>query len=270
MTAPAVRGRLFLVPTPITDGAVDSIPPVVAASIGGIRDFVVENERAARRFLSRILPNELVDASTFAILDEHTGVESVAALLLPALDGRDMALLSEAGCPCAADPGSGLVAAAHIAGIRAIPLPGPSAILLALVASGLNGQAFAFNGYLPKDTSGRVRRLQELERESASTGRTQIFIETPYRNKSAFRDMLGTLRPDTLVTVARSVGGSEESIVTRTIGEWRRAGAEIRKNPTVFCFLAASHRVTGEGSGPVGRKRGTSARRKTGDPLLKH
>jgi len=151
-----MSGILYLVPVPIGDGSpADELAPRVVRIVAGIRDFVVENERSARRFLSRIMPQEALDASSFGILDEHTRPEELSGLLGPLLAGRDAAIISEAGSPCVADPGAALVAAAARAGIRSVPLPGPSAILMAIMASGLGGQRFSFRGYLPPDPAGR-------------------------------------------------------------------------------------------------------------------
>ncbi len=232
-------GRLFLVPAPLSDGALDAIPPSVVAALGGVADYVVENERTARRFLSKILPNEAIDAASFAILDEHTKPEDVPALLGPALAGRDLGLVSEAGCPCVADPGSRLVAAAHAAGVRVVPLPGPSSLVLALMASGFNGQAFAFNGYLPRDASERDARLTALERESGDTGRTELFIETPYRNGQLVTALLRVLKPDTRLSIAADLTGKAESVASKTIAEWRRSPPQAPETPAVFSILAA-------------------------------
>jgi 16S rRNA (cytidine1402-2'-O)-methyltransferase len=227
-------GRLFLLPSPIADNKIDTLSPISLEVMRHLSDFIVENERTARRFLSKIMPNEILDKAFFYILDEHTQISDVSTLLTPALQGRDIGLLSEAGCPCIADPGASLVAAAHKERLQVVPMPGPSSILLALMASGLNGQAYVFNGYLPQDKHERKKRLADLERESLLTGRSQIFIETPYRNQSLLEDAIAVLSSTTVLSVAIELTSDNESIQSMTIAKWREIKSTIPKVPTVF------------------------------------
>lgn len=236
-----MNGILYLVPVPIGDGdPKDELAPRVVFIVNGIRDFIVENERSARRVLSRMMPQAALDASTLNILDEHTRPEALAGLLAPLLAGRNAAIISEAGSPCVADPGAALVAAASRAGVRAIPLPGPSAILMAIMASGLGGQRFAFRGYLPPDTAGREAALRELETRSANDGSTQVFIETPYRNDSMAQSAAKVLRSETLFCAAIGLSSPEERIVRMEAATWRKATPAIGKIPTVFLLSATA------------------------------
>lgn len=235
-----MSGILYLVPVPIGDGnPQDELAPRVVCIVNGIRDFIVENERSARRVLSRMMSQSALDASTLCILDEHTQPEALSSLLAPLLAGRNAAIISEAGSPCVADPGAALVAAAARSGIRSIPLPGPSSILMAIMATGLGGQRFAFRGYLPPDTAGRESVLRELETLSAQEGSTQVFIETPYRNDSMALSAAKVLGNDTIFCAAIGLSSSEERIIRMEISAWRKTVPTIGKIPTVFLLLAA-------------------------------
>jgi len=239
-----MSGILYLVPVPIGDGDPrDELAPRVVNIVNEIRDFIVENERSARRVLSRMMPQAALDASTLSILDEHTRPEAVAGLLAPLLAGRNAAIVSEAGSPCVADPGAALVAAASRAGIRSIPLPGPSSILMAIMATGLGGQRFAFRGYLPPDSAGRETALRELEARSAHEGSTQVFIETPYRNDSMAQSAARVLGGDTIFCAAIGLSSPDERIVRMEAAAWRKAMPAIGKIPAVFLLLAP----TGQG-----------------------
>ncbi len=236
-----MSGILYLVPVPIGDGDPrDELAPRVVTIVNGIRDFIVENERSARRVLCRMMPQDALDASTLSILDEHTRPEALVGLLAPLLAGRNAAIVSEAGSPCVADPGAALVAAASKAGIRSIPLPGPSSILMALMATGLGGQRFAFRGYLPPDNAGREAALRELESRSAREGSTQIFIETPYRNDSMALSAAKVLRNDTIFCAAIGLSSSVERVIRMEAAAWLNATPTIGKIPTVFLILAAA------------------------------
>lgn len=236
-----MSGILYLLPVPIGEGdPADELAPRVIRTIQGIRDYIVENERSARRVLAKILPQEALDASRLVVLDEHTPLQEVPALLAPLLSGRDAAIMSEAGSPCVADPGATLVAAAARAGIRTIPLPGPSAILMAIMASGLGGQHFSFKGYLPQDASSRESALRDLEQRSAREGSTQAFIETPYRNDAVIMSAAHALKDDTLFCAAIGLSSPAERILRMTAKEWRTSAPKIGKIPTVFLLLAHS------------------------------
>jgi 16S rRNA (cytidine1402-2'-O)-methyltransferase len=241
MSTVARPGRLFLIPTPL--GAASDphrvLPADTLAAVARLDCFVVENAKTARAFLKAAGTDTPLQALEMAELSEHTPIQAIPGLLAPLLAGRDMGLLSEAGCPAVADPGATLVAAAHEAGIEVVPLVGPSALLLALMASGLNGQCFAFAGYLPAQPDARAARLRELERRSATGGETVLWIETPYRNRQVLDTALAVLAPETRLTVASQLTLPGESTATRRIHDWRKAPPEIPREPTVFALLAA-------------------------------
>jgi 16S rRNA (cytidine1402-2'-O)-methyltransferase len=205
-----------------------------------LRYFVVEETRTARRYLSKAKVATPIDTLTFFTLNEHTAQETVAPFLQPALDGHDIGLLSEAGVPAVADPGAALVRLAHTKCIEVVPLVGPSSLLLALMASGLNGQSFAFAGYLPVKPHERQQRIKQLERLSASGKQTQLFIETPYRNQSLFNDILKIAAPATRVCVAANLTQPDAFVRTASVAEWKAVAApDIHKKPCVFLLLAA-------------------------------
>lgn len=228
-------GPLYLVPSPL--GGPDARSLLPAASLDAlktIRDFVVENEKTAWRTLTAVFSREELDGTSMSILNEHTPPSEVQALLRPALSGRPLGMLSEAGCPGVADPGAALVAAAHRSGVPVKPLVGPSAILLALMASGMNGQSFRFRGYLPRERSERAKALKSLEKLARDTGETQIFIEAPYRNDHMLQDMLACLKPDTLACVAIDMSLEGEKVVCARISGLAAALPGIGKKPAVF------------------------------------
>lgn len=232
---------LYLVPVPIGDGvsAVELAPRIVQV-VSSLRDFVVENEKTARRFMASIVPQDVIDRASFEILDEHTRPETLDSLLAPLRAGRSMAILSEAGSPCIADPGTNLVAAAARNGFASVPLPGPSSILMALMASGLGGQRFAFHGYLPPDQGGREAALRQLERRSAADGAAQLFIETPYRNDAIVTSAIQVLASETMFCAATGLSSSVERILVQPIGWWKENPVHIGKIPTVFVMAAAT------------------------------
>ena len=201
--------------------------------------FVAENAKTARAFLKALPAASPLQQIEIHELNEHTPASALPHLLAPALAGHDLGLISEAGCPAVADPGATLVALAHQQGVPVIPMVGPSSLLLALMASGLSGQAFTFHGYLPSDTLARERRLHELEKESQQQQRTQIFIETPYRNRQLLVSLVNCCAPGTRLCVATDLTLADEQIATRTVAEWRRQTLpEISRRPTVFLLQA--------------------------------
>lgn len=202
--------------------------------------FVVENVNSARKFLRRAGVEINQDKPELFILDEHTSSSELAELIKLLQEGRDVGLMSEAGMPALADPGEEFILLAHRSGFRVIPLSGPSSIIMALVASGLNGQNFAFNGYLPVKKIDRIKTIKKLEERVYREKQTQIFMETPYRNMSMLEDLIRSCRYKTLLCVATNINGDEELILTKTIGEWKAKLPEIHKKPSVF-ILGLSH-----------------------------
>ncbi|MDR1405743.1 MAG: SAM-dependent methyltransferase [Prevotellaceae bacterium] len=235
-------GKLYLIPAPIGAGAVDDvIPQGTLAVLRRLTYFVVEELRTARRYLSKAGVAAPIDTLTFFTLNEHTAPEAVAPFLQPALEGNDIGLLSEAGVPAVADPGAVLVRLAHAKSVEVVPLVGPSSLLLALMASGLNGQSFAFAGYLPVKPHERQQRIKHLERLSASGNQTQLFIETPYRNLSLFAAILESAAPGTLVCVAANLTQPDAFVHTASVAEWKAAAVpDIHKKPCIFLLLASN------------------------------
>ena len=227
---------LYAIPTPLGGAPQAVLAPEVLKIVSGLRDFVAESAKSARAFLSAAgaKPREV----SIAELNEHSDLSRLEELLKPLREGRDMGLVSEAGCPAIADPGARLVDAAHREGFRVVPLVGPSSLTLALMASGLEGQRFAFCGYLPRDAAERTRRIRELETRSRKEKETEIFIETPYRNDALFAALLQSCAAQTRLCVAAELTLAGESVKTLTIGEWRRSGAVMGRRPAVFLLLA--------------------------------
>lgn len=233
-----MAGVLYLLPSPIAEGTEHLVvTPAMQALLPGLTYFLAEDVRTARRFLSRLKIYPSIEALTFEVLDKDTTDEQLPLLMQPAIRGGAVGLLSDAGCPGVADPGARAVAYAHRHNIQVVPLVGPSSLLLALMASGLNGQQFAFHGYLPVEARALSDKLRTLEAESKAKNQTQIFIETPYRNQALFQQLVRTLHPATLLCVAMNVTGAEEIIRTQTIAEWRNFTATWPKQPAVFLFL---------------------------------
>ena len=199
-----------------------------------VKHFVVENLRSARRFLRAADPTIAIDDLQFIELSEHTRPEEVEEMLAPMLEGHSIGVISEAGCPAVADPGSDLVAAAQRRGLDVVPLVGPSSIILSLMASGFNGQNFSFRGYLPIEQHKRSQAIREMERAARNQGQTQIFIETPYRNNKLIAELASTLAADTMLCVASDITCSRQSIITLTAAQWRTRKYDYSKIPTIF------------------------------------
>lgn len=233
-------GTLYLIPVTLGDDIISKALPLDVVNIAQrLETFVVENEKTARRFLSAIKPLKPVRELQLHTLNEHTTEKELPALLSPLLEGRDVGLMSEAGCPGVADPGAQLAALAHRKGIRVAPLVGPSSILLSLMASGLDGQRFTFLGYIPSDKSARVQKLREIEQDSRKRHETQIFIETPYRNQHLLEDILATCHGESRLCVACNISLDSELILTKRIADWKKAPVpDLHKKPTVFLLLA--------------------------------
>ncbi len=235
-----MSGILYLIPTPLGDGGEISaiLPETVRQITLALNHFVAENPKTARHFLKRLGITRPLQDIPIATLDEHSTPEQVRQLLAPLLAGQDVGLMSEAGCPAVADPGALLVKLAHDNHVRVVPLVGPSSILLALMASGLNGQSFTFHGYLPANREERVKRLTELEKESRVHRQTQIFIETPYRNQQMFEDILRAAPSETLLCIATDITQESEHIETGTLKDWKEKQPDLHKKPTIFLMLS--------------------------------
>ncbi len=232
-------GKLYLIPTPLGEGnPAGVLPASVLEVIPGLHCFVVEELRTARRFLSAAGLKGKIDTLEFHELNEHTRPADVEAYARLFEDGRSVGLLSEAGLPAVADPGALLVALCHRRGIEVVPLVGPSSLMLALMASGLNGQSFAFVGYIPAKTEERRAALRALEKRSSAQHQTQILIETPYRNDSLLADMLGVLNAHTRLCIAADLTCPDQFIRTRTVAEWKEKPVTIGKRPCVFVLLS--------------------------------
>lgn len=233
------KGKLYLIPTPLGDNdPAEVLPGSVMEKACSLRVFVVEETRTARRFLSRYGLKGRIGELEFHELNEHSSAADIEALGALFDSGEDVGLLSEAGLPAVADPGAELVALCHRRGIEVVPLVGPSSLMLALMASGLNGQSFAFCGYVPAKTEERRSALKELEKQSAAARRSQIIIETPYRNDSLLADMLQTLAPRTRLCIAADITLPSQYIRTDSIAGWRGHVPVIGKRPCVFIILA--------------------------------
>ncbi len=233
------KGKLYLVPTFIAEGTTALvIPQQVILALKDIRFFLTENVRTSRRYLSGLKIYESIEALTFQVLDKETKELELTTLMTPLLEGNDMAVISESGCPGVADPGSLAVKYAHQKGISVIPLVGPSSILLALMASGLNGQSFAFHGYLPVEANEAAQNIKELEKKSLAKNQTQLFIETPYRNNQVLDHLLNSLKPTTQLSIALDLTGSKEFIQTKSVKDWKLNKPTLPKEPAIFSFLA--------------------------------
>lgn len=233
-----MNGTLYLIPCPISDETApwDVLPAANRAVMDSLDYFIVENTRTARRFLSKAGIARPIAELEFRELNEHTVAgPDVEALVDPIAAGRSAGVISEAGVPGVADPGALVVEACHRRGIRVVPLVGPSSILLALMASGLNGQSFAFNGYLPVKPAERAQAIRRFERRVRSEGQSQLFIEAPYRNAKLLEQLLQVLAPDTRLTLAVDLTAPGGQVLTRTVAEWRRASLpELNKRPAIF------------------------------------
>ena len=233
-------GNLYLIPNLLGESEVAQVLPAHVREVVLLcKHFIVENAKNARHFIKQIAPEHPQSELELFVLNKHTPEEDKQSFLSPCLAGLPMGIISDAGCPAIADPGSDVVRLAHRKSIRVVPLVGPSSLLLSLMASGLNGQSFAFNGYLPIDKSERKAAHKRLEKRAKEERQSQLFIETPYRNEALFEEMLQLLSPQTSLCVATNVTLSQESIHTYTIAEWKhkRKGLQLDKQPTIFILL---------------------------------
>jgi len=233
-------GILYLFPVTLAESPIEKVLPEYNRQLLlPIRHFIVEEVRTARRFLKKVDPGFDIDACQFYSLNKHTTPEQIAGYLEAIKNGSDMGLLSEAGCPAIADPGADIVRIAQENKYKIVPLVGPSSILLALMASGFNGQRFAFEGYLPVEKDDRIKAIKHLEQRSYAEDMTQIFIETPYRNVKLLEDLSTNLRPQTLICVAFDITGPEENIRTLSAKDWKKSPAELTKKPCIFLIYKA-------------------------------
>ena len=234
------KGILYLIPTIIADDTqAQVIPAQVRNALADLRYFLAEDVRTARRYLSSLKLFDSIESLQIEVLDKDTQFSQLEALFTPILNGQSVGILSESGCPGVADPGALAVRFAHQHQINVVPLVGPSSILLALLASGLNGQHFAFHGYLPIEAKESGKAIKEFEKESKQKNQTQIFIETPFRNNNVFNLLKGNLVDHTLLCVASDITGTNEFIKTQSIKKWKESSHEWKKVPTVFLFLAS-------------------------------
>ena len=231
-----MKTALYLIPVTLGDTLPDRVLPAYNHDvIIGLRHFIVENVRSARRFLKAVEPSIDIDTLTFYELNRHTSPEAVSGYLRPLEQGESMGVISEAGCPAIADPGADVVALAQRKGLTVVPLVGPCSMVLAVMASGFNGQSFAFHGYLPIEAGERAKRIRLLESRAYSEDQTQLFIETPYRNLRLLADLLATCRPATRLCVAAGLTTTDEYAVTHTVAEWRHLPQPpIDKVPCIF------------------------------------
>lgn len=228
---------LYLIPVTLGETEIPKVLPSYNREIiVSIRHFIVENVRTARRFLKQADPETDIDSLTFYTLNKRTSVAELSGFLKPVEDGYSVGIISEAGCPAVADPGADVVAIAQKKNIPVVPLVGPSSILLALMASGFNGQSFAFHGYLPINAGERIKTLKTLEQRIYSENQTQLFIETPYRNGKLLEDILKTCKPTTRLCIAADITLSSEFIKTKSVGEWKKQVPELSKRPCIFAI----------------------------------
>lgn len=226
---------LYLIPVTLGDTPLDKVLPAYNREvILQIKHFIVEEVRTARRFLKKVEPAIDIDSLTFYPLNKHTQAADIAGYLKPLMAGEPMGVISEAGCPAVADPGADVVAIAQRRGLKVVPLVGPSSILLSVMASGFNGQSFAFHGYLPIEQGERTKRIKMLEQRSYAENQTQLFIETPYRNRRLLEELVQTCRPQTRLCIACNVTCDDEYICTKSIKEWKGHLPDLEKRPCIF------------------------------------
>jgi 16S rRNA (cytidine1402-2'-O)-methyltransferase len=228
-------GKLYLIPTTLGEmQPEDVLPQSIKRSIDFIDHYIVENEKTARRFIKSVHPDKKQAELKLSLLNKHTEESDYLKMMQPLLNGMNVGLMSEAGCPGVADPGAVIVKIAHDRGIQVVPLVGPSSILLAIMASGMNGQSFAFNGYLPIDASEKKNAIKQFEKLSQEKNQSQLFIETPYRNNKLFEDLIQVLNPSTHLCIACDITLPTEFIKTKTVNEWKKNKVDLHKRPCIF------------------------------------
>ena len=230
-----MKPALYLIPVLLGDTPIDKVLPSYNHQVTmGIRHFIVEDVRSARRFLKTVDKDINIDELQFYPLNKHTSPQDISGYLKPLEEGNPMGVISEAGCPAVADPGADVVAIAQRKNLPVVPLVGPSSIILSVMASGFNGQSFAFNGYLPIESTERAKKLKILEQRAATEHQTQIFIETPYRNNKMVEDILKSCRPQTRLCIAANITCEDEYIKTKTLKEWKGHVPDLSKIPCIF------------------------------------
>jgi len=234
-----VMGKVYLIPTTLGDNApLEVLPISVKGTIERIDHYIVENEKTARRFIKRVSPSKSQPELQLYSLNKYTKPEEIPSFLDPCVHGFDVGIISEAGCPGIADPGADVIRIAHERRIKVVPLVGPSSILMAMMSSGMNGQNFAFNGYLPIDNTERKKMVKNLERVSRDRGQSQIFMETPYRNNKLLKELLRTLQKSTRLCIAADITLPTEFIATKSVHEWSEIELDLDKRPTIYIIQA--------------------------------
>ena len=229
------KGTLYLLPVPLGDNdPAEVLPASVPRLITLLDDYIVENSKTARKFIKAIVPEKKQSELRLSELNKHTDTKELVSFIQPLKEGRNMGLMSDAGCPGVADPGAVIVAMAHESGIKVVPLVGPSSILLSLMGSGMNGQSFAFNGYLPIEKGEKKTMLKNLEKWSFERDQSQLFIETPYRNNQIIEEMVQVLHPNTLLCIACDLTLPSEFLQTRSIAYWKKNKPDLHKRPCIF------------------------------------
>lgn len=235
MKANLSLGKLYLIPTTLGEcDPMDVLPHTVKRIVELLDEYIVENEKTARKFIKSIYPEKVQSTLKLSSLNKHTEASEHSKMLQSCLEGKDIGLMSEAGCPGVADPGAVIVKLAHEKGIQVIPLVGPSSILLAIMASGMNGQSFAFNGYLPIDKGEKKIALKNLEKLSQDKNQSQLFIETPYRNNKMLEDIIQAVNPSTYICIATDITLPTEYIKTYRASEWKKVQVDLHNRPTIF------------------------------------
>jgi 16S rRNA (cytidine1402-2'-O)-methyltransferase len=235
MNTSSLKGKLYLIPTTLGEMNPDDVlPQSVKRAIDFIDTYIVENEKTARKFIKSVNPEKVQASLKLSALNKHTDISEHNTMIAPCLNGVNIGLMSEAGCPGVADPGAVIVKLAHEKGIQVIPMVGPSSILLAMMGSGMNGQSFAFNGYLPIDKSDKKSALKNFEKLSHDKNQSQIFIETPYRNNKLLEDVLQALQPNTHLCIATDITLPTEYIKTFRVADWKKTKVDLHNRPTIF------------------------------------
>ena len=238
-----MSAKLYLIPCPIGENApIEMLPISIKTTITNTNFFIVEHEKEARRFIKKVCPDKIQSKLKLFPLNKHTSAMEMVNYLDPCKFGENMGLISDAGCPAIADPGAIIVEKAHQLGIKVKPLVGPSAILMAMMSSGMNGQNFAFNGYVPINKNDRKKNIKDLESRSQKQNQSQIFIEAPYRNEKLFMDLIDWLSPETMLCIAYGITESDEYIKTYTISDWKKKRLKFHKKPAIFILHKKDYR----------------------------